>query len=458
MALVRPAAVAGMFYPGDARTLAADVEELLGGTENLVPRLGFPKALVVPHAGYIYSGGVAAQAYDAIAPARGIVQRVVLLGPVHRVAVRGLALPGAEFFDTPLGRIPVDREAIASIRALPQVVESAATHAEEHALEVQLPFLQRVLGEFSLVPLVVGDAAPEKVAEVLERLWGGPETLIVISSDLSHYHSYETARAIDGATVQAILGFDAGIRHEQACGATPVAGMLIAARRKGLAAELLDCRNSGDTAGDKTRVVGYASFALASERPPYGAEHGRKLLQIARQSISAALVARGQPGAPPAGEPWLRESRATFVTLMQGEELRGCVGALEAQRPLAEDVAENARAAAFEDARFKPLTPDEFARTDIEVSLLSTPKRLSFEDHADLIARLHPGVDGIILEHSEEGKHATFLPQVWEGLPDPEQFIAHLKQKAGISLSVDIRRCKLKRYTVLKWREAEIRQ
>ena len=453
---VRPPAVASLFYPGDARTLAGEIAGYLERTGDAPIAPGFPKAVIVPHAGFVYSGPVAASAYDRLRPARGIVRRVVILGPCHRVPVHGLALPQARAFDTPLGRIPVDGEAIASVRGLPQVVESAATHAEEHALEVQLPFLQRVLGEFSLVPLVVGDAAPEKVAEVLERLWGGPETLIVISSDLSHYHSYERARAIDAATVQAILGLDAGISHEQACGATPVAGMLIAARRKGLAAELLDCRNSGDTAGDKTRVVGYASFALASESPRYGAEHGSKLLQIARQSISASLVAGGKPGTPPAGEPWLRESRATFVTLMQGEELRGCVGALEAQRPLAEDVAENARAAAFEDARFKPLTPDEFARTDIEVSLLSTPKRLAFEDHADLIGRLRPGVDGIILEQSEEGKHATFLPQVWEGLPDPEQFIAQLRHKAGIAQNTDIRRCRVKRYTVLKWREAEL--
>jgi AmmeMemoRadiSam system protein B/AmmeMemoRadiSam system protein A len=453
---VRPPAVASLFYPGDARTLAGEIADYLERTEDAPIAPGFPKAVIVPHAGFVYSGPVAASAYDRLRPARGIVRRVVILGPCHRVPVHGLALPRARAFDTPLGRIPLDEQAIAAIRDLPQVVESAATHAEEHALEVQLPFLQRVLGEFSLVPLVVGDAVPEEVAEVLERLWGGPETLIVISSDLSHYHSYESARAIDGATVQAILGFDAGIRHEQACGATPVAGMLIAARRKGLAAELLDCRNSGDTAGDKTRVVGYASFALASESPRYGAEHGRKLLQIARRSISAKRVAGGKLGTPPAEEPWLRESRATFVTLMQGEELRGCVGALEAQRPLAEDVAENARAAAFEDARFKPLTPDEFARTEIEVSLLSTPKLLSFEDHGDLMGRLRPGVDGLILEQSEEGKHATFLPQVWEGLPDPEQFIAHLKQKAGIAQNTDIRRCKLKRYTVLKWREAEL--
>ncbi len=437
---VRPPAVASLFYPGDARALAEEVSSYLDQTEETPLAPGFPKAVIVPHAGFIYSGPVAASAYDLLRPARGIVTRVVILGPCHRVPVHGLALPRAKAFDTPLGRIPLDEEAIASIRGLPQVVESAATHAEEHALEVQLPFLQRVLGGFSLVPLVVGDAAPEKVADALERIWGGTETLIVISSDLSHYHSYESARRIDGATVRAILGFDAGISHEQACGATPVAGMLIAAKRKG--------------AGDKSRVVGYASFALASEGPRYGAEHGRKLLQIARQSISAALGARGEPGA--AEESWLRESRASFVTLMLGDELRGCVGALEAQRPLAQDVAENARAAAFEDARFKPLTPDEFGRIDIEVSLLSTPKRLAFEHHAELIGRLRPGVDGIILEQDEEGKRATFLPQVWEGLPDPEQFIAQLRHKAGIAQNTDIRRCRVKRYTVLKWREAEL--
>ena len=453
---VRPPAVASLFYPGDARALAEEVSSYLDRTQEAPLAPGFPKALIVPHAGFIYSGPVAASAYDRLRPARGIVRRVVILGPCHRVPVHGLALPRAKAFDTPLGRIPLDEETLASIRSMPQVVESAATHAEEHALEVQLPFLQRVLGEFSLVPLVVGDAAPEKVADVLERLWGGIETLIVISSDLSHYHSYEVAREIDDATVQAILGFDAGICHEQACGATPVAGMLIAAKRKGLAPKLLDCRNSGDTAGEKDRVVGYASFALASETPRYEAEHGRRLLQIARASVAEALGLQAQAAA--IDEPWLKESRATFVTLKQGEELRGCVGALEAQRPLAQDVAENARAAAFQDTRFKPLTRDEFEHTDIEVSLLSTPKRLSFEDHADLVARLRPGVDGIILEQGEEGRQATFLPQVWEGLPDPQQFIAHLKQKAGIAPDTDIRSCRVKRYTVLKWREAEFRQ
>src|SRR5712691_3375760 len=186
---VRPPAVAQLFYPGDARSLADEVTSYLEQTQDTPLAPGFPKAVIVPHAGYIYSGPVAASAYDLLRPARGIVRRVVVLGPCHRVPVRGLALPGAGAFETPLGRVPVDCEAITSIRVMPQVVESAATHAEEHALEVQLPFLQQVLGEFSLVPLVVGAVTPEKVAEVIERLWGGAETLIVISSDLSHYHS-----------------------------------------------------------------------------------------------------------------------------------------------------------------------------------------------------------------------------------------------------------------------------
>ena len=451
----RPPAVAGLFYPEDARALADEVAAYLDHTVEAPLAPGFPKALIVPHAGYIYSGPVAASAYDLLRPARGIVKRVVLLGPCHRVPVHGLALPRAGAFDTPLGRVPIDEEGLRAVRALPQVVESAATHAEEHALEVQLPFLQQVLGDFSLVPFVVGDAAPEKVAEVLERLWDGPETLIVISSDLSHYHSYDRAREIDGATVQAILDFEPGIRHEQACGATPVAGMLLAATRKGLAARLLDCRNSGDTAGDRHRVVGYASFALGPDGGRYGVEHGGRLLRIARASIADALGAQGNR--PDANEVWLRESRASFVTLTQGQDLRGCVGALEAQRPLAEDVAANARAAAFEDSRFRPLTLDEFARTEIEVSLLSTPKSIAFEDHADLLRKLRPGVDGVILEHAEEGKRATFLPQVWEDLADPEEFVARLKQKAGIAQSTDTRRCKVKRYGALKWREAELR-
>jgi hypothetical protein len=449
MASVRPAAVAGMFYPAAPRELAREVDDMLAHSASSGLASGFPKVLIVPHAGYMYSGSVAAEAYDRLRPGRGIVHRVVLLGPCHRVPVRGLALPEATAFATPLGQVPIDQEAIESLAGLPQVVVSRAAHAEEHALEVQLPFLQRVLGEFSLVPLAVGAATPEEVAEVIDRLWGGAETLIVISSDLSHYHPYAEARAIDRSTAQAILDYSTEIDHEQACGATPVAGMLLVAKRHKLKVELLDLRNSGDTAGGRGRVVGYAAFAFWDGAQSFGEEHGRTLLDIARNSIEAALGVSKLKLLP--DEPWLKPAHATFGTLTQNGRLRGCIGSLEAHRPLGEDVRHNARAAALSDPRFPPLTSEELASTRIEVSLLSTPKLLAFAEHADLIAQLRPGEDGLILEYGEA--RGTFLPQVWDSLPEPEQFVAELKRKAGLSPGVSTAKCRIQRYRVLKWKE-----
>ena len=265
MSDVRPAAVAGMFYPEAPAALAADVRAHLARTEvRAGPGIAAPKALIVPHAGYMYSGAIAALAYARLAASRAVIRRVLLFGPAHRVSVRGLALPTANAFATPLGVIAIDREAAAAALKLPQICVSDAAHALEHSLEVQLPFLQTVLDEFALVPFVVGDATPEEVAGVIELLWGGPETLIVISSDLSHYHRYAEARALDRATADAILALTETLDHEQACGATPINGLNLAARRHGLRPELVDLRNSGDTAGDKARVVGYASFALTA--------------------------------------------------------------------------------------------------------------------------------------------------------------------------------------------------
>lgn len=265
MSTVRPAAVADAFYPGDVAVLTQEIAALLGeARRNQVPH-ALPKAVIVPHAGYIYSGPVAARAYALLEKGRDIYRRVVLLGPVHRVPVHGLALPGTEAFATPLGTIPVDRELVDKVAVLPQVVESLPAHAWEHSLEVQLPFLQTVLGDFTLLPLAVGDATPQEVAEALELVWDGAETLIVISSDLSHFHAYREAQVIDGATAQAILDLRVPISHEQACGGTPVNGLLLEARRHGLKPHLLDMRNSGDTAGDHSRVVGYAAFSFSGD-------------------------------------------------------------------------------------------------------------------------------------------------------------------------------------------------
>lgn len=255
--MMRPPAVAGMFYPDSPATLAREISTLLDAVQ---PGNLHPKALIVPHAGYIYSGPVAASAYALLKPYAAEIHRVVLLGPTHRVAVRGLALPGADAFDTPLGRVSIDRDAVQRIIRLPQIINSPEAHALEHSIEVHLPFLQTLLPGFKLIPLAVGMATSEEVAEVLEALWGGPETLILISSDLSHFHSYATAQKIDRQTVDAIL-HGRPVNHEQACGGTPVNGLTLAARRHGLTPHLLDLRNSGDTAGSHDRVVGYAAIA-----------------------------------------------------------------------------------------------------------------------------------------------------------------------------------------------------
>jgi AmmeMemoRadiSam system protein B len=250
-----------MFYPGSPELLASEVGTLLAAVPP-VPTFPVPKALIAPHAGYIYSGPVAASAYALLAPCAEIIRRVVLLGPCHRVAVRGIAVSTADSFATPLGTVRLDMDAISAALRLPQVVRHDAAHAEEHSLEVQLPFLQQVLGDFSLVPLAVGYATPDEVAEVLELLWGGPETLIVISSDLSHYHGYADAQRRDRQTTDDIAHLRLLADHDQACGATPINGLIEVAQRRGLQPHLLDLRNSGDTAGDRARVVGYASFAF----------------------------------------------------------------------------------------------------------------------------------------------------------------------------------------------------
>lgn len=437
-----------MFYPGNAPQLVAEVGELLDGVGSLEPKFGFPKALIVPHAGYIYSGAIAAQAYDELAAARGTIKRVVLFGPAHYVAGRGLALPECEAFETPLGRIPLDAAAIAALADLKQVVRSAAAHAQEHSLEVQLPFLQKMLGDFALIPIAAGAALTEEVVEVIERLWGGPETLIVISTDLSHYHAYEEARRIDGATLERIAAFSADLNYEEACGATALNGLLQVAQRKKLSIRLLAAANSGDTAGGKDRVVGYASFALY-EGDAIGADDaGRTLIEIVKGSIANGLGLSSVP-AKRNHLPWLLQPGASFVTLTMDGALRGCMGSLSVTRPLGEDVASNARAAAFQDPRFPKLKRDEWPRCRVEVSLLSAPKPIAFGDEAELLAQISAGEDGLILE--AEGKRATYLPQVWEVLTDKRQFLEELKKKAGLPADTRLTRCKVWRYRVRKF-------
>jgi AmmeMemoRadiSam system protein B len=257
---VRPPAVAGQFYPGNPQRLRTNVADLLA--QAAVPAGIRPKAIIAPHAGYIYSGPVAASAFAILRDHAATIKRVVVIGPAHYVAVRGIAIPTWDAFETPLGQVPVDRTALAAIEDLPFVITSDAAHAPEHALEVELPFLQTILGPFTLIPLVVGDADPQDVAEVLRLLWGGHETLIVVSSDLSHYYDYAAAQRLDAATATVIERGDwTGLGSDNACGHLPIAGLLIEGGRHGLAARRLALANSGDTVGSRARVVGYGAWS-----------------------------------------------------------------------------------------------------------------------------------------------------------------------------------------------------
>jgi AmmeMemoRadiSam system protein B len=273
-ASVRLPAVAGLFYPGDPGALRAAVRRYLGEAAEWPVDRAAPKAVIAPHAGYDFSGPVAGSAFRPLeragsagrpegAASRGeTALRVVLLGPSHRVPFRGIATPGTDTYATPLGEIPIDPELVAAVEQVPYVAPLPQAHAPEHSLEVELPFLQELFGDFTLLPLVVGDARPEEVAAALEAVWGGDETLIVVSSDLSHFLSYEEAREVDEATARQIVALRGPLASRQACGAFPINGLLVEAARRGMEAELLDLRSSGDTAGDRSRVVGYGAFAF----------------------------------------------------------------------------------------------------------------------------------------------------------------------------------------------------
>ena len=421
-------AVAGLFYPADPEELREMINGFLEQAQNDVPP---PKAIIVPHAGFIYSGPVAARAYATLKSVRGLIKKVILLGPAHRVYLRGLALPGDNEFLTPLGTIPIDVDLVKKLQGLPQVSVMDAAHSEEHSLEVHLPFLQTVLENFTLLPLVVGEATPTEVSDVLDRVWGGDETLIVISSDLSHYHDYATARSIDSNTSAAIQHLELEkIGPHQACGCVPMSGLLNIARRSGMQVRILDLRNSGDTAGTRDRVVGYGAYSLHAHNK-YDMKQRQRLLSVARESILNGLH-QGHPLHPDETEfdDLLRERCACFVTLNINDDLRGCIGTTEAVSPLVLSVADNAYRAAFQDPRFKPLTETEFEQLKISISVLSKPGSIPFNTEAELLRQLRPRVDGLIIESGP--LRATFLPEVWESLPTAREFLAHLKRKAGM--------------------------
>ena len=444
---VREPAVAGLFYPKDRAALGWTIDTLLAAVPP--EKVEGLKALVCPHAGYAYSGPVAASAYRLLPG--GEFTTVVVMGPSHYAYLRGASVTDAEWFRTPLGDVPISPKARELARLAPFALEPAceverpawsgqssraapATDTAdtwEHSVEVEVPFLQRTLRNFQLVPVVVGEVSPSEAARALGQIIDD-RTLIVASSDLSHYHPYDRARELDHRCVDAICRLDtAAMADQEACGKMPILILMEVARSRGWQARLLDFRNSGDTSGDRSRVVGYAAIAFFAPPATALAPAERKdLLGLARRAVRSAAAHLPPPEASPDKlGPNTAATRACFVTLTKRGNLRGCIGNLLARGPLYQAVLDNARDAALRDPRFFPVSADEVDGLAIEISVLTEPKPLSFSTPEDLMEKLRPGEDGVVLEIGSRG--ATYLPQVWEQIPDKKAFLESLSEKAG---------------------------
>ena len=429
--------VGGLFYPRDADALGGLLDGVLAGAPADAVA---PKALIVPHAGYRFSGEIAARGWSLLARRRGGIRRVVLFGPAHRTAFEGMAVLAVTHWETPLGRLATDADAMAAALRCPDVQAADAPFLREHSLEVQLPFVQRALGDVTVLPVLVGRARAASVARLMDALWGGPETAIVVSSDLSHYHDYDTGRALDAGTTAMIeRAAPDGIGSREACGHLAVRALIGHARLRDLRITALDVRNSGDTVGDRSRVVGYGTYAFEYAHAARLPEDAReRLLEAARVSLREGppTAAGGAAAAAPvaasalADSPLLRAQRNTFVTLEIDGRLRGCIGSLRPHRALAEDVCVNARKAAYADPRFAPLAADEIDRLQVSVSVLSHPRPIEADSEASLIEQLRPDTDGLIL--ADGARSALFLPSVWRSLPDARQFVRQLRRKAGL--------------------------
>lgn len=436
---VRHPAVQGQFYPADANQLTADIKHHLEHSVESPPT-PMLRALISPHAGFVYSGVVAAAGYRLVTPS---IKRVIVLAPSHHFGMFNSSIANVTGYSNTLGVVPLAPASHQLRDQQPFINSHTGAHAREHSLEVQLPFLQTVLDTFTLIPIVLGDQDPKQLAAAILPLLND-ETLLVASSDLSHYHSYDTANAMDRTIIADIerLDIDATATGS-ACGLRPILTLMHIARHLKWQPTLLDYRNSGDTAGrnNRDRVVGYASIAFSGapyhhSTPPIDVTPGpsdaekRYLLKLARTRITSALSGTPLQVSLPPGSSLMSTPGRCFVTLTKNGALRGCIGSLQSTRPLAKDVFENAFSAAFRDRRFKPLSADELDRIAIEVSILSQPQRIQFDDADDLLRKLRPGIDGLVV--TDGHRRSTYLPQVWQQLPNKEEFLRRLCQKAGL--------------------------
>jgi hypothetical protein len=438
---VREAVFAGKFYPADPEHLYQQIQTLLGEarqTESQPPTDKKLKALVMPHAGYIYSGRTAAHAARMLAGAD--FSKVIIMGPDHRVGFQNGAISNANAYETPLGRIDLHPDAARLRHRFDCFRHVPASDQTEHSIEVILPFLQTQLDGFQLMPIVMGPGNIQRYAKAINSIYD-ENSLLVVSTDLSHYLSYSKANRRDRQTIEMILNLnssDLADSSNRACGVTPLRVLINLGEQHQWEPRLLFHENSADTAGPRQQVVGYAAIAFYGEESmtqsnEMSEEKGQQLVQLARQTIAKRLgISQNDSGDMESrlSDDFFESRRGTFVTLTKNNQLRGCIGNLVPDKLLKEGVKDNAINAAFNDPRFPPLSKEELDQIEIEVSLLTEPQPLAYKDADDLLAKLRPHVDGVILR---KGMYSsTFLPQVWEQLPEKELFLSHLCLKAGL--------------------------
>ena len=421
-----------MFYPAEPdalNALIADARRRARPDGSVAPKI-----VVAPHAGLVYSGSVAATAFGPWARRVDPPRRIVIIGPAHRVAFSGIAVHPASKWRTPLGEAAAAPDVHGALAHAPDVVVDPRPFVAEHSLEMHLVMLQVMLpAPFEIIPLLVGDADPRCVAEALRRVWGGPETVVAVSSDLSHFLDQRSAKSIDTDTMRRIETLDAtALDGRRACGFLPIKGALELAAERDMRASGLHLATSADAGADASRVVGYGAFALEYAASARLADSDRERLLIAcMTTLGQARQARGKApplsveGAPPSFSPW----RATFVTLTENGRLRGCIGSLSPHRPLIEDALANTAQAAFADPRFPPLKESELEGLRLDVSILSHPRPIPAGSEAELAGALEPDRDGLILTAGK--RRALFLPSVWRSLPDARAFVRQLVAKAG---------------------------
>jgi len=442
---IRKPVYAGSFYPDTPEELTSIIKQFVNRVKPIHvirPPHSSLRALIIPHAGYLYSGWTAA--HISLALKENQFKRVIVMGPDHRIGFQGCAISNVSAYETPLGRIPMNKDIVRLNQNISLFQEISVSDQVEHSVEVVLPYLQYFIKKFELIPAVLGQGMDlaEKVSAAFDPLLD-QTTLLVASSDLSHYLPYQEAVARDRETIEMILNLkiDELINRENAaCGKTPILVLIKMARQHNWHPVLLHYSNSGDTAGDRSRVVGYTVIAFygglsmknrMDSFQSLNEEQGQILVKLARQTIEKRLDKRSIKVDPDSmRDSAFKEKRGTFVTLTINKQLRGCIGNLDSTNSIVEGIERNAINAAFRDPRFPALKADELDRVDIEVSVLTEPQPLEYRDSKDLLSKLRVNVDGVILRKGSAS--ATFLPQVWEQLPQPEKFLSHLCTKAGL--------------------------